>query len=265
MKGNLVIAFILFSVFISCNVEYARKDYSPYFFAYPDYSYIETSHFVINSSDTSYLKEISDICERYYYALTMDLNINSFILSIPYRVIIHKDKETFIERTKASKRDNIILKPALIETYISSNTSSNLMYGIAYLLLKDYFGDLLDLNLWIVRGVSVYEERKLSGEINMKYENIIERNVKPQPYPLLRLISINPDELNNYEKEKVYAELGDIVKFMIEKEGNFKFYLFLENLKKTLDLDHALLLTYSGSFDSITQLENLWKSERIFK
>jgi len=258
--------YFLFFIFYSCaNIEYSsRNDYSLYCDKYPDYGYVETTHFIVNSSDLNYAKKISDMAERYYYSFMMDTNLFSFVPASPYRIIIHNDYETFIKKTNAKQWSGGFISSNTIETFISSNTECVIAHEITHLILNEYMGDMIDFYKWLNEGLATYEERKGCYVVDERYNNLLRYSVLPNPWSLNILVNLNPSSMSDVkEVEKFYAQSSDIIKFMIEKEGPFKFYLFICELKKGSSIDDALKNAYPSSFNSLSALEKEWLSNRV--
>ncbi|NLH38474.1 MAG: hypothetical protein GX445_00205 [Elusimicrobia bacterium] len=262
MKKLIIISLLCFC---SCsNVEVIRPTTELFYSKYPDYVYMESAHFIINAPSDIDLKYYSLLAERFYYNIMMDTNLFSFVPAHPYRIIIHKDKNTFLTRTGSFDWSGGFIKDNIIETYISPTIDSTLAHEITHLILNEFIGENIYFYSWLSEGLATYEERKASSDVDIEYENIFRTKVIPSPYRFTNLISFIPKkETSNDEVKKYYAESSDIIKFMINREGSFKFYIFLDGLKRNLSLDNALKNAYPTSFTSVSALERIWLRERV--
>jgi len=252
----------LFFLYSCASVEYSDKKYSLYDSRYPDYTYSESAHFIVNSRSSSYAKEISDMAEKYYYSLMMDTNLFSFVQVAPYRIVVHEDKESFLKKTKAPKWSGGFISSNTIETYISTQTPCVIAHEITHLILNEYLGDYAEIYPWISEGLAVYQERKACFESDLKYEKILKSKVYVSPYPFSVLNNLKPKNNDKIaDVEKFYAQSSDIIKFLIKKEGSFKFYIFIDGLKRGLNLDFAIKNAYPAVFNDAYQLEKKWLNE----
>lgn len=261
-----IIIFLVFFIYSCAGVEYSRHNYSLYYYKYPDYTYAESAHFILNSPSPDYARIYLDLAEKYYYSVMMDTNLFSFVQTEPYRVIIHHDKKSFIDKTGSPEWSGGFVSSNTIETYVSSNTNCVLAHEITHLIMNEYLNIYSSMNRWLEEGLATYEERKACFEVDNEYTDIFKSKVIPSPYPFSVMIDMNLEKTDtNDNVKKFYAQSSDIVKFMIEKEGPFKFYIFLDSIKKGFILDDALKNAYPQSFSSIYDLERLWIKDRIVK
>ncbi len=251
--------FLIFLIFTSCTtLQYENKKINLYSEKYSEYDYIETAHFIINSPDILYAKEISNIVEKYYFDFMTETNLFSFIQDSPYRIIIHPDRETFIKKTKFPYSIHGFIKDKTIETYISTYTHCVLSHELTHLILKEYLGDNIDFHLWLNEGLATYFERKTCIEIDILYENIIISLPKEKLYPFSILFSYRTYPENSEDLKKFYAQSSSIVSFLIKTEGSFKFYLFLEEIKKGNLIENAIRNIYPASYPNLSIFERKW-------
>ncbi|MEF3279697.1 MAG: hypothetical protein K6357_01850 [Elusimicrobiota bacterium] len=261
------IAFLFLIFLLSCaGIERNYSENDLYDLKYPDYSYMESAHFIVNADVSVDIRRISDEAEKFYYTIMMDTNLFSFVPEKPYRIIVHKDRETFLNKTASRKWIDGFINDKRIEVYFSSNVYCVLAHEITHLVLSEFLEDASQFYPWISEGLATYEERKACSEIDFIYNDIFVNIVKESPYSATSLSLYKPST-NDLEKDikKFYVQSSDIVKFMIEKEGNFKFYIFLDGLRKGMPVDEALKNAYPLSFHSLKALWDRWYEERVIR
>jgi hypothetical protein len=203
---------------------------------YLNYNVLETSHFILISKklERSKLEGLLDILENVYYSITYELGSN-YNFKGPYKIFIYSDdKEKF----------NDIADEKDLEIVFSTDTRCQVVGQVVYLILKDVLQDYLDFYPVIRFGYPVYYERKYCADKESYYFKLFSDFVKGGYNPFYLFEVANPQNLTEAEISKYYSVSSQIIKFLIEEYGLFKFSIFIDKLRKGLSFNESLKDVY---------------------
>ncbi len=106
---------------------------------------------------------------------------------------------------------------------------------------------------WLTEGIAVHQADENTFE---RFQALASASWTGRLLPLRRLdegFSESTDEVN-----AAYAEATDFVGWMLRKDGNARFAIFIDHLREGLSLDEALTQTYGAS---APHLEEEWRSD----
>jgi len=220
----------------------------------------ETIHFIVKSYSMEINERYSSQLENFYSSIMQDTGLYSFIPQKPYEIIVYKDKNEYMLKTKSPDFSSALTYGNAIATYEQENYTATLAHELTHVIFNEFMENYnMDSFLFINEGLAVYEERKFSSSSDFYYSDIIRSYVKSNPIPFIELINYKPRDNNNTEYvKKWYAQCSNIVEYMIKNYGSLKFSIFLKDIKKGYDLNSALRDAYSGIFNDYKDLENRW-------
>ena len=236
--------FLFFSIMLwSCAERGGHHSNLDSFNRYLSYNVVETTHFVFISKDIDIptLRQLADVSENIYYSVSYELG-NSYSFSKPYKIFVY---------SQVYEKFSDIGDEEDAKVIFSTNTPASISGVIASVMLRDIVGDCLDLYPILHYGYKIYHERKSSLAIENYYLSIISDLLKEALNPFYILDLLNPQDLTPPVLDRYYALSSSMIKFLIERYGQFKFSIFVNELKKCsafYDTIEKVYLFYPGEF-----------------
>lgn len=260
MKKSFLIFIAVFFV-ISCSGVYVNNqvkttEIEKIYESLPGYIKTESTHFTVITDSRLDSSVYVNYLEKMYLRFMTYTNLLSFIQEKPYVVIIHKDEKEYFKNNRNWSGGSI--RDTVIETYDSDNINCTLAHELAHLIFNEYMGEYANFYLWLNEGLATYMERKECSERDLFFRNIITNELKLYPLRLTSIINYAPSDNSDINfLYRYYATVSDIVRFLIENYGAYKFSIFLDNLRKGYDLDTSLRDVYYN-IKNFKDLEQRW-------
>jgi Peptidase MA superfamily len=219
----------------------------------------ETIHFLVKAYSNEVAEKYSLLCERHYRRIMGDIGMYSFVPSRPYNIIIYKDSEEYIFKTKQPEWSGGITYGNAILVYEDDYASSILAHEMTHLIFNEFMGLSSGPQLiWLNEGLAVYEEMRSSPKAQNIYDNRFSRFVARNPIGFIQMMSMSPLDDKNIIVEKWYAQVGNLIGFMISEGGSMSFYVFLKSIKEGYSLNDAIKKAFTGHWENIRELEKSW-------
>jgi len=258
--------FLFIFSFISCVdiavvEKYSTKNVAlPYTKLDEDGFISESAHFKVRAYSYQIAERYSNLAEQLYTTIMNDTGLYSFVPKNPYEIIVYKDQSEFVKKTSSPQWSGGITYGNAILLYEQERYPAIIAHEMTHLIFNEFMEDYGGNSyIWLNEGLAVYEERKAFTDSNFYYHNIIDQKVKNAPLSFLQMTSYKPVE-NSREVDKWYAQCSSVVDYILKNGGNFKFYIFLKNLKSGMDIDSALKDAYIGMWNNFSELEKKWFS-----
>lgn len=220
----------------------------------------ESAHFRLRAYSSETARKYSDLAEQLYSTVMSDTGLYSFVPGNPYEIIVYRDKAEFVRKTSSPEWSGGITYGNAILLYEHDRYPAILAHEITHLIFNEFMEDYGRNNYFFINeGVAVYEERKAYTESDFYYRGLVDSQVRKAPISFLQMMSYKPLGVPA-EVEKWYAQCSSVAEYMLKKEGGFKFYIFLKNLKSGKDIDAAFRDAYPGSWNGYKELEEKWLS-----
>ncbi len=219
----------------------------------------ETIHFLVKAYSNEAAEKYSLLCERHYRRIMGDLGMYSFVPSRPYNIIIYKDREEYIFKTKQPEWSGGITYGNAILVYEDNYASSILAHEMTHLIFNEFMGLSSGPQLiWLNEGLAVYEEMRSSPKAQNIYDNRFSRFVARNPIGFNQMMSMSSLDDKNIIVEKWYAQVGNLIGFMISEGGSMSFYVFLKSIKEGYSLNDAIKEAFTGHWENSRELEKSW-------
>ena len=231
-----IFIFLTMFMFYGCggNVVYYKDEKNN--LDYLDYNLIETAHFIFisKSIDISKLKSFANTAENIYYSIFLEFGGN-YIFMRPYKIFVYLD---------LSEKNTYISDQKYAEIVFSTDSVCELSKVIASLMLKDVIGDYLDLYPILYYGYITYYERNSCLSKENYYSSLISDFISKGYDPFYLLDLSNPKNLKKEELDIYLAISSSLIKFLIERYSEFKFSIFINELRKGSSFTKAIENTY---------------------
>ncbi len=257
---------LLFSGCVSLNNEALQNNLAqskaiepPYTGLGPGAKSNETIHFLVKAYSTEAAEKYSLLCERHYLRIMADMGMYSFVPSRPYNIVIYKDAQEYITKTKQPEWSGGITYGNAILVYEDDYASPILAHEMTHLIFNEFMGLSSGPRLtWLNEGIAVYEEMRSDPKAQNIYDNRFSRYVARNPIGFSQMMSMSPLDEKSVFVEKWYAQVGNLTGFMIAEGGSMSFYVFLKKLKEGYSLDEAIKEAFVGHWTNIRELEKSW-------
>ncbi|OGR80422.1 MAG: hypothetical protein A3I11_00085 [Elusimicrobia bacterium RIFCSPLOWO2_02_FULL_39_32] len=256
----------------------------------------ESLHFKIRGTHYEKMVLTANLCEELYGKIMFDTNLLSFKPRENYLLTIYPTREEYHLKTgypewsggvtitqnlgqilpeEKEQRQRIA-----IATFEEMAQAPLLAHELSHLIFNEFMGftrpEDLKTVLWVNEGFASYEElAAYEKEEKEEYLKIITLQLKQNLTSMEQIIETIPMQeklqwigVYDYKgKTFVYSNIDlwywqvrSIVSFLIEKGGNYNFFLFLNSLRGNKDLNKALADAYPGKWKSQAELELEWKN-----
>ncbi len=175
--------------------------------------------------------------------------------------------------------DRGIVARTSITTFEPELTAPVIAHEVTHLVYNEFmaFRSVPDAarHQWLDEGLATYEEMGYYGET--LYADLVQISraiVKKEAYPLEDLVGTHPNQMVVYNVGRFnfmnrvqdytnvdlwYWNVQFLVQFLIQREGQYAFYAFMNALKNDKVLIEALQEAYPGKWRSLRELESEWR------
>lgn len=255
----------------------------------------ESLHFIVYAYDSATAAKAADIAEDVYKKIMFDANLMSFKPRDNYRITIYRDQEEYTAKTGyprwsgggtvtvpvgqilPTERD-VRARSSIVafETYL---TRSLLAHEISHLVFNEFMSyattEEAAQTVWLNEGLATYEEFEaydtsvrssfstLSRSLLRSHAVSLEEAVKFRPIyaipQVLGSFTLGGTRQNFTTIDVWYWQVRTLTEFLIQKQGQYNFYLFLDSLKRKRDVVAALGEAYPGRWRNLSDLEVEWR------
>lgn len=255
----------------------------------------ESLHFIIRGRDYSRIIAVSELCERIYRKIMFDTNLLSFKPKENYNIVIYRTRQEYHIETgypywsgggtvtellgKVLPQERETKARTSIVTFEEAASPSLLAHEISHLVFNEFMDFMTpydaDRVRWLNEGLATYEEMEFyrPGE-REEVLRATRPNVRLNAPSLDQAIAFHPFntevvELGNYvingrrlpftNIDLWYWQVRSIVGFLIEGQGEFKFYFLINALKRGMTVTDAIAEAFPGKWRNLSDLENEWR------
>lgn len=252
----------------------------------------ESLHFIVRGRNNLPLSKIANGCEEIYTKIMFDTNLLSFKPKENYLISIFRDKleyqmETGYPSWSGGGAVTQLLGPSekeiksktAIYTWETMAAPPLLAHEITHLVFNEFmdFSSVEDMDAvrWLNEGLATYEELGWYPEQERKeFLQVTKVLLRQNALPLNQAIQFKPFHekvqwMGSYffmgqtylfsNIDLWYWEVRSVTEFLIEKEGQYPFFQFLDSLRRNKDLTLALSDAYPGKWKDLATLEDEWK------
>lgn len=195
-------------------------------------------------------REIAQAAERLYERIMADTGLYSFRSGALYPLIVYSGHEEFLRKTGLPAWSGGATVGSSIYSFEGPRLAPVLAHEMSHLLFHENMGARSE-HRWVNEGIAVYEEQEAAGDRSRRSE---------RPMPFDQMVSLAP--LGENREGLVgdwYAQVGGVVRFMIERGGRVGFSQFLRALREGRTADEAVRQGFPGVWDGFAALEAAWK------
>lgn len=291
----LMTAFLI--IMSGCGLEFVpvqshesfRPDADPEMLSY------RSLHFVVYGYDSGKNMKTAEIAEDVYKKVMFDTNLMSFKPRENYRITIYRTPEEYRHKTglPAWSGGGAMTKPlgqvlpeergdrarTSIVTFESVLSAPLIAHEVTHLIFGEFmaFETSADFGrvLWLNEGLATFEEMEFYGEGSRgDFVQVARSIVKHEVFPISELITFRPmqtipqnmgryhfmNQPHDYTNIDLwYWHVQYLTQFLIQREGQYSFYIFLNGLKNGKIFVDALQEAYPGKWRTLGELENEWR------
>jgi len=217
-------------------------------------------HFQVRGVDPEAVREVLRLAEAAYERIMRDTGLYSFIGSRPYPVTLYADRTEYLAKTRLPEWSAGAAVGNTLYVYPSDRLEATLSHEMTHLLFYEAVGEKAGQLRWLNEGLAVYEETVASLPAAERAAFQASRSrLASSPMPFEAMIAFVPAT----EKERLinlwYLQVGEVVRFMVERGGRLGFSIFLRMLRDGRSLEEALREGFPGLWSDLRSLERDWR------
>ncbi|MBI4386772.1 MAG: hypothetical protein HY551_05270 [Elusimicrobia bacterium] len=219
-------------------------------------------HFKVYAYGTDRADAVVKTAEGLYNRIMGDTGLYSFQPAGLYSIVVYGAHDEYIKKTQQPPWSGGITVGNAIYSYDGPQLAPILAHEMTHVLFHEYMrSSRLDLR-WINEGLAVYEEQVsrveagLGSEVNAQSR----RALLDQPMSFDRMIQLVPATERDRDVNAWYRQVGDVIRFMIERGGRNGFSQFFSELRKGSSIEEALRSGFPGVWSSLAELEGTWRN-----
>ncbi|MBI3548440.1 MAG: hypothetical protein HY078_05240 [Elusimicrobia bacterium] len=228
----------------------------------PGYKDEATLHFKIQAYGSDRAAQIGGTVEDLYSRIMMDTSLYSFAPPRGmYSIVVYANQGEYVKKTRMPEWSGGITLGNAIYSFDGQGLPMTLAHEMSHLLWHEYMGSpRMDLR-WLNEGLAVYEEgvkaASLGYQSGVTFD--VKRQLREMPIPFDQMVNLVPATERERMVSLWYRQVGDVVRYMIERGGRNGFSAFLAALKDNRDMDTALRGAFPGVWAGMGDLENQWR------
>ena len=210
----------------------------------------KSDHFLIyykRTIPTSYIKEFTRRCERYYDVITERLGFNRFdfwLWDDRATIFLYSNNEEYLKETKrpAWSGGSVQIKKKIINTFYGKKDffDTVLPHELSHIVLREFIRRRTRTPLWFDEGVACANELDSPRKYLMVAKKMVANNVA-MTVPEMERIT-NPKEL--IIPSVFYAMSASLVIFLLENYKKKRFVRFCKELKEKNNFYKAMNKIY---------------------
>ncbi|MFT7537966.1 MAG: hypothetical protein ACI9F2_000106 [Lysobacterales bacterium] len=239
-----------------------------------EYKIDKSKHFVVEypvSVGKTWASTVLRTAERNYDKIANRLGFrrytNYWTWDNRAKIIIHPDKNTFIEKTGqpfwsegGARYGHQFSQGRSIISYKQETEfiDSILPHEVSHLILRDFIGYNRKIPIWFDEGIAqLFEVDKLT-KANKAIHVWLKKN-KPIPFHQLFRYEVR-FETNPLKVDIFYIQSVTIIDFLLKNYGSTKFGELCRDMRDGYYFQEALLRTYKIYFKTVDEFEKKWVS-----
>jgi hypothetical protein len=224
-------------------------------------------HFIIyyqEGVDSSFLNKTVDYAEKFYEEITDTLGFRRYdywLWENRAKIYIYKDKDSYVKATNMPSWSGgrAIYSTKTIESFpwAQGFFTHLLAHELGHIIFREFIGQDVNIPLWFDEGVASYQE-----EVNFR-----STRGKALIDALKNSSLISLDKLTNMDIRTIpdqatanlfYAESESLIRYLIEKYGQYNFVRFCRLIRDEKDFDRAFKEAYPR-YNELKYLEEDWR------
>lgn len=222
---------------------------------------VASLHFLVKAYSSDRARQVGELGESLYSRIMQDTGLYSFQPPGLYNVVLYGDQSEYLKKTQQPNWSGGLTLGNSIYTFDSPQLGPVLAHEMSHLIFFEYMRAPHIEFRWLNEGLAVYEEMQ-----EMKAEGL--RNdwasqwrdaLRIRAIPFDQMTSLVPATERDRQVDLWYQQVGDIVRFMIERGGRNGFSQFLGAVRDGQNADNAIKVGFPGIWGSMSDLETAWK------
>jgi hypothetical protein len=232
--------------------------------AFPDLdasaSELKSLHFQVRAYGGDQAKQIADLAETAYQRIMVDAGLSSIVpLGGRYKLVIYGSAIEYRQKTFQPDWSDGVTAGSSIYSYAGGHLDGLLAHELTSLIFYDYMGHTNIDHRWVSEGLAVYEESKAGQPAS----GGVAPPISPWPYGWQALsmdfvIHMAPATDRDRATSAWHRQVGSMVRFMIERGGNFGFSQFLGELRQDAAFDKAVVDAFPGIWQNLSIFYASW-------
>jgi hypothetical protein len=227
----------------------------------PGGTQLTSLHFTLKGYTESEIRPISIMAESLYNKIGSDTGLYSFLASGSYNIIVYRDREEYLRKTRMPEWSRAAAVGGSIYLYPGTDLEPVLAHEMTHLIFNSYMGtDQARTYRWINEGLAMYEElSKLPEGERSSYMSRRSTQLRENRMGFSQMTFFVPATEERRLVDVWYQQVESVVSYLLSQGSALNFANMLNTLKTGGDIDRAISDNYPGKFRSLSELENSWK------
>ena len=261
-----------------------------------EYKSYQSLHFAFQGRNYDELKSAADFSEDIYRKIMFDTNLLSFKPSENYKIIIYANQQEYRRATgypewsgggtvtellgKILPSERETKARTSIYTFEDIVSAPLFAHEISHLIFDEFmafrYASDSDSVLWVNEGLATFEEFEARDASSRdEFVGVINYVLQNNAMPLEKFAGFVPLKETPYQlgtyiyRGRIYVytnidvwywQARSITEFLIKKQGQYNFFVFLNSLKSGNNLLNAVQQAYPGKWRGLDDLEMEWKN-----
>ncbi len=211
-------------------------------------------HFEVKAYGSDRAKAVSDLAEECYSRIMRDTGLYSFLPGGAYPIVLYADHAEFQRKTGLPPWSAGAAVGNSITSFDGAHLPGVLSHEMTHLIFNEHMGSRHADLRWINEGLAVFEEvESLPASARRGFAE-----GGRMPLPFSQMVSLAPLSEEGRSVNAWYAQVGSVVRFMIERGGRVGFSQFLSALRDGRPIDEAVRAGFPGLWGDFSALEKAW-------
>lgn len=222
-------------------------------------------HFNVRAYGSERAREAADLAESLYNRIMADTGLYSFKPPGLYSIVVYGGREEFLRKTGQPEWSAGLAAGNAVYGYDGPALAPVLAHEMTHLIFHEFMGpgrrDSPELR-WINEGLAVYEEFSGSalGGAPSGWSPEQRYLLKSRPIPFDQMAALVPATERERAVGLWYQQVGDVLRFLIERGGRNGVGQFLSALRRGRSQDEAIRESFPGLWGGLRELEAAWRA-----
>jgi hypothetical protein len=218
------------------------------------------THFTLKGYSDYELRLVSQLAESLYNKIGSDTGLYSFLASENFTVVLYKDQEEYLRKTRQSNGSRIVSAGTSIYTYPGSDLEPAFAHELTHVIVRSYLGHNAAPLKWLTEGLAMVEELSRMTEADRSaYQASKSLQLRQERIPFSQMTFFVSKTEEKRHTDAWYQQVESVINYLLSQGSPLAFAQMMSELRSGVEIDRAISDAYPGKFRSLNDLEAAWK------
>ena len=220
-----------------------------------------TLHFLVKTYTSDRGRQVGELTETLYNRIMQDTGLYSYQPPGLYNIVLYADRNEFIKKTDQPDWSAGVTVGNSIYVFDGPQLGPVLAHEMCHLIFHEYMRSPRIEFRWLNEGLAVYEEtQEMTAEgLRSDWRAQWRGALHDRAIPFDQMTTLVPATERARDVDLWYQQVGDIVRFIVERGGRNGFSQFLGAIRDGRTADDAMRIGFPGVWSKMSDLEAAWK------